>query len=73
MNDKNTPNYYWVEVVATIVYIMNKSPTTVVHRVTVDLFQLKVFRCIAYVHILDENRTKLDSKAKKCIFIGYSL
>ena len=34
---------------------------------------LKVFGCIAYVHILDELRTKLDPKAEKCIFIGYSL
>ena len=34
---------------------------------------LKVFGCIAYVHIPYELRTKLDPKAKKCIFIGYSL
>ena len=34
---------------------------------------LKVFGCIAYVHVLDELYTKLDPKAKKCIFIGYSL
>ena len=34
---------------------------------------LKVFGCIAYVHVLDELQTKLDTKAKKCIFIGYSL
>jgi len=32
-----------------------------------------VFSCIAYVHVPDELRTKLDPKAKKCVFIGYSL
>jgi hypothetical protein len=32
-----------------------------------------MFGCIAYVHVLDEKRSKLDQKAKKCIFIGYSL
>ena len=34
---------------------------------------MKVFGCIAYVHVPDELRTKLDPKAKKCVFIGYSL
>ena len=32
-----------------------------------------MFGCIAYVHVLDELRTKLDPKTKKCVFIGYSL
>ena len=38
-----------------------------------DLSHLKVFECIVYVHVLDELQTKLDPKAKKCVFIGYSL
>ena len=38
-----------------------------------DLAHLKVFGCITYVHVPDELRTKLDPKAKKCVFIGYSL
>ena len=32
-----------------------------------------MFGCIACVHVPDELRTKLDPKAEKCIFIGYSL
>ncbi len=32
-----------------------------------------MFACIAYVHVLDEKRSKLYPKADKCIFIGYSL
>ena len=38
-----------------------------------DLSHLKVFGCIAYVHVPDELCTKLDPKAEKCVFIGYSL
>ena len=38
-----------------------------------DLSHLKVFGCIAYVHVPDELRTKLDPKVEKCVFIGYSL
>ena len=33
--------------------------------------QLKVFGCVAYAHVPDELRKKLD-KGQKCIFIGYS-
>ena len=76
------PHHYWAEVVNTAVYIMNRTPTAAVHDVTPeekysgkkpDLSHLKVFGCIAYVHIPDELRRKLDPKAEKCIFVGYSI
>ncbi|MCO5579928.1 hypothetical protein L7F22_033795 [Adiantum nelumboides] len=38
-----------------------------------NVSQFKVFGCSAYVHVPDELRTKLDSKAEKCVFIGYSI
>jgi len=38
-----------------------------------DVSHLKMFSCIAYVHVLDEKRSKLDPRTEKCIFIGYSL
>jgi hypothetical protein len=38
-----------------------------------DVSHLRVFGCIAYMHVLDKKRPKLDLKAKKCILIGYSL
>ena len=67
--------------VATAIYIMNRTPTTAVHGMTPeekfigkkpDVSHLKVFGYIAYVHVPDEKRSKLDPKADKCIFIGYS-
>jgi hypothetical protein len=82
LNEKNLPNYFWAEAVATAVYIMTRTPTTAVHSMTpekkfigkkLDVSHLRVFGCIAYVHVPDEKRSKLDPKAKKCIFIGYSL
>ena len=30
-----------------------------------------MFGCDAYVHVPKENRSKMDKKAEKCIFIGY--
>jgi hypothetical protein len=38
-----------------------------------DVSHLGVFGCIAHMHVLDEKRSKLDLKAKQCIFTGYSL
>jgi transposase InsO family protein len=82
LNEKNLPNYFWAEVVATVVYIMNQTPTITVHGMTheekftgekPDASHLRMFGCIAYVHVPDEKKSKLDPKAEKCIFIGYSL
>jgi len=80
LNEKNLPNYFWVEAVATIVYIMNRTPTAVVHGMTLeekftskkpDVLHLTVFGYIAYVHVPDDKRSKLDPKVEKCIFIRY--
>ena len=32
---------------------------------------MKVFGCKASVHVLKDERSKLDVKSKQCIFIGY--
>ncbi|EHA8589970.1 putative Retrovirus-related Pol polyprotein from transposon TNT 1-94 [Cocos nucifera] len=37
----------------------------------VELGHLKVFGCIAYAHMEATERSKLDSKSQKMIFIGY--
>jgi hypothetical protein len=82
LNDKNLPNYFWAKTVTTIVYIMNRTLTAVVHGMTLEekfkskkpnVSHLRVFGCIAHVHVPDEKRSKLDPKAEKCIFIRYSL
>ncbi|TXG67231.1 hypothetical protein EZV62_008506 [Acer yangbiense] len=32
----------------------------------------KIFGCVAYAHIPDEKRKKLDNKGEKCVFLGVS-
>lgn len=32
---------------------------------------LRVFGCVAFVHIRREDRTKLDPTSRRCIFLGY--
>ena len=67
---------------STTVYLMNQySTTNGVHELTPyeiyvgrksNLSHLRVFGRIAYVHILNERRQKLDPKSEKCILVGYS-
>jgi hypothetical protein len=66
--------------VGTACYLVNKSlssalddknPQEVWTGKSPSLTHLKVFGCEAYVHVPKENMSKLDKKAKKCIFIGY--
>ena len=38
----------------------------------IGYFSFKIFSCLAYAHVPDYLRKKLDDKAEKCIFIGYN-
>jgi len=49
----------------------DKTPQEVWTGKKPSLSHLRVFGSEAYVHVPKEKRTKLDSKSKKCIFIGY--
>jgi hypothetical protein len=70
LNEKNLSNYFWAKAVATVVYIMSQTPTTVIHGMTLeekftskkpDVSHLRVFGCITYVHVLDE---KIKTRSK---------
>jgi hypothetical protein len=70
----------WAKVVSTTCYLVNRSPSSTLDDTTPhnvwsgkkhSLQHLRVFGCDAYVHVPKENRSKLDNKAEKCIFIGY--
>ena len=37
----------------------------------VDYSLMRIFGCLAYVHIPSKERSKLGSKSKKCIFLGF--
>jgi len=72
---------FWVEAVWTTCYLINRSPTTTldggIHEEVwtgknLNYSHLKIFGCEAFVHIPKENRTKLDDKSMKCIFLGYA-
>ena len=71
---------FWEEVVDTMCYLVNKFPlSTLVNKNPYEVWDgtkpslenLRVFGCDAFVHVPKKKRGKLDSKSKKCIFIGY--
>lgn len=71
---------FWGEAVNTATFVLNRTGTsTVVGKTPYELWHgkkarfdhLKPFGTKVYVHIPKERRQKLDTKATKCIFVGY--
>ena len=74
------PLEFWAEACSTAVYLHNRSHTTALKDETPfeslfggrpDIPQLKVYGCVSYVLVPDNQRRKLDAKAHKAILIGY--
>ena len=74
------PHKFWAEAVNTAVYLKNRSPTAAIPGMTPyealkgekpDVSDLKSFGCDCYVHVPKDERRKLDSKSRKCMFMGY--
>jgi transposase InsO family protein len=72
---------YWGEAVMTAVYVRNRCPSKAVANKTPfeawsgeqpSVGHLRVFGCTAFAHVPKQRRTKLEAKAVKCIFVGYS-
>ena len=72
----------WAEAISTAVYLRNRMPTRAIKENTTpyelwcgrkpNVRHLLVFGCMAYAHIPDSERQKLDKKVKKLRFVGYS-
>ncbi|CAM9000198.1 unnamed protein product [Rhodiola kirilowii] len=74
------PKMFWAEAVNTAAYLINREPSAPLENgipeeawsgKEVNLSFLHIFGCVAYVHIPDVERSKLDAKSVKCTFIGY--
>ena len=74
------PKIFWAEAVFMACYIINRSPRVALDgkvaeevwtRQEVDYSFLRIFGCPKYVHISGEDRSKLNPKSKKYIFLGF--
>ncbi|XP_074351350.1 uncharacterized protein LOC141690452 [Apium graveolens] len=80
LKSKKMPKEFWAEAVKCAIYVQNRCPHAKLKDQTPQeawngkkptVSHLKVFGSVAYAHIPDQQRTKLEDKSKKYIFIGY--
>lgn len=81
LSGKRIPKTFWAEAVRLVVYVMNRSPTVAVDKMTLEeawsgkmssMDHFRIFECIGHVHVPDAKRTKLEDKSMKCVLFGVS-
>ena len=76
LSEAKLPHKLWPEAVSTAVYLISPTnavrgmaPSELLTGVKPSVKHLNVFGCAAYAHIPKDERRKLDSKARQCIFM----
>lgn len=78
---KNIPKIVWPEAINRSIHVLNRSPTLAIknmtpeevwtgHKPSVDHF--RIFGCLAYAHVPNAKRSKLDDKWVKYVLLGVS-
>jgi len=81
LTEKEMPKTLWAKAAKWTIHVINRSLTSAVKEMVpeerwsgikpkVDYF--RVFGFVAYVHIPEQRRTKLDSRSTKCVLLGVS-
>ena len=74
------PPQFWLECLMSIIYTLNRCPTSALKGMTPyeaaykrkpNVSNLRVWGCVAYVHIQKDKRKQFQPRMEKCIFIGY--
>ncbi|KAK8931081.1 hypothetical protein KSP39_PZI016518 [Platanthera zijinensis] len=80
LSESKLPEIFWSEALLTTTHVINLSPSYPLDEDVLDRVwygkdpsysHLRVFGCRAFVHIPKDERLKLESKTRKCIFLGY--
>ncbi|KAL2252169.1 UNVERIFIED_CONTAM: Retrovirus-related Pol polyprotein from transposon RE1 [Sesamum indicum] len=78
----NLPKLFWIEAILTSTYIINRLPTSVLEWKTpyetlfnkpVNYSHFRTFGCLCFATNILPHKSKFDSRATKCIFLGYAL
>ncbi|XP_033145473.1 uncharacterized protein LOC103839411 isoform X1 [Brassica rapa] len=80
--EQDLPLKLWAEAVYTASYLQNRLPSKAIEEDVTpiekwcghkpDVSHMRMFGSICYIHVLDQKRRKLDVKAKRGVFVGYS-
>jgi hypothetical protein len=81
MMEMNVPKFLWTEAVMTAAYLINRMPSRMLdYKTPIECLKgetsyvvpPKVFGCVCFVKDYRPSMGKLDSRALKCVFVGYS-
>jgi hypothetical protein len=77
----NMPKFLWGEAIKTATYLINRMPLcSLEYKTPLEcltgsnpyIVPPKVFGCICFVHDYRNSVGKLDPRAVRCVFVGYS-
>ena len=80
LNEANLPVQFWFHAFVALLHVLNRTPTAPLpqstpheawHKKKPDVSHLRVWGCLAYVHIQKDKRKSFGSHMEKCIFVGY--
>jgi len=74
------PNFFWSYAVIHAIFLINRVPTPILKQKSPyqllygflpDIHSFKVFGCLCFASTLLAHRSKLQSRARKSVFLGY--
>nr|GEY17382.1 hypothetical protein [Tanacetum cinerariifolium] len=80
LSDQGMPKCFWAEAVNWSNYVLNRCPNAALKDITPEeawsgnrpsISHMRVFGCLANVHIPKQQRTKLDDRSVECVFLGF--
>ena len=79
--DQDMPKFLWAEACNTTVYVQNKVPHNALGKIALEsvftgrkpeVSHFRIFGSVAYYHVPEEKRKKLDRTTEKGYILGYS-